>query len=303
MLFNEVYSRYFKTVSLIIEKAQQGLLDDKSLFELVQKEAFSESVLELLPAIKSQDWLILDEALKTPLRHRPQMPLTLLEKRWLKSICNDPRVALFDLDTTDLKDVEPLFSLEDLYYYDRYEDGDDYQDATYQKHFRLLLAAIQEKRLVHISHCTRHRRVNTGVHGAALLEYSGKDDKFRLKTSRNIFINVARIIDCELLGPNPEAFTVHKESTKTVEFTLVDKRKALQRVMLHFSDLRKQTKRLGEDRYQCKLWYSPLDEIEIVIRILSFGPMIQVIGPQHFIALIQERLRKQRECLKESCEM
>ena len=41
--------------------------------------------------------------------------------------------------------------------------------------------------------------------------------------------------------------------------------------------------------------YDKDDETEMVIRILSFGPMIKVVQPEHFINLIKERLRKQKK--------
>lgn len=39
-----------------------------------------------------------------------------------------------------------------------------------------------------------------------------------------------------------------------------------------------------------------IKETEIVIRILSFGPMIKVVAPAHFENLIKERLIKQKSC-------
>ena len=80
-------------------------------------------------------------------------------------------------------------------------------------------------------------------------------------------------------------------------FTLADQRNALERVMLHFSDCRKETRRTGERAYQVKLWYDPQDETEILIRILSFGPMIKVTEPDSFIGLIRERLNRQKNLL------
>ena len=41
--------------------------------------------------------------------------------------------------------------------------------------------------------------------------------------------------------------------------------------------------------------YDREDETEMVIRILSFGPMVRVTAPQHFTELIRERLKKQLE--------
>ena len=76
-------------------------------------------------------------------------------------------------------------------------------------------------------------------------------------------------------------------------FLIRDARNALERVMLHFSHLEKSTVRLEEDLYQVTLSYDREDETELLIRILSFGPMIQVISPEGFVSQIWERLEKQ----------
>ena len=74
------------------------------------------------------------------------MPLTTLQRRWLKSLLTDKRLQLFDVDCSGLEDVEPLFSEEQFVYFDRYSDGDNYDAPQYKQHFRLLLQAITEKR-------------------------------------------------------------------------------------------------------------------------------------------------------------
>ena len=45
-----------------------------------------------------------------------------------------------------------------------------------------------------------------------------------------------------------------------------------------------------------EILYDAEDETEIVIRVLSFGPLIKVVGPQSFAALITERLKMQKSC-------
>jgi hypothetical protein len=78
-------------------------------------------------------------------------------------------------------------------------------------------------------------------------------------------------------------------------FELTDERNALERVMLHFSDCRKETRRLGGSKYLVTLWYMPQDVTEILIRVLSFGPMLRVTEPDSFIALLRERIEKQEK--------
>ena len=81
----------------------------------------------------------------------------------------------------------------------------------------------------------------------------------------------------------------------TLVLVLTDERNVLERVMLHFSNLRKETVRLDEKHYQMTLHYNKDDESEILIRVLSFSPYLRVISPDKFIELIRERLMKQRK--------
>ena len=79
-----------------------------------------------------------------------------------------------------------------------------------------------------------------------------------------------------------------------VEFELTDVRNALERVMMHFAHFEKQAEKMEENRYLVKITYDRDDETELLIRILSFGPMIKVVGPETFVELMKERLLKQK---------
>lgn len=60
-----------------------------------------------------------------------------------------------------------------------------------------------------------------------------------------------------------------------------------------FSHLEKITERLDEKHYRLQLMYNKSDETEMVIRILSFGPLLRVQEAAGFIELLRHRLRKQ----------
>ena len=83
--------------------------------------------------------------------------------------------------------------------------------------------------------------------------------------------------------------------SRHVDLELTDERNALQRAMLHFSDLQKETEKIDEKHYKIHMYYRRDDETEIVIRILAFGPMIRVTAPKQFIGLIRERIEKQEK--------
>lgn len=298
MLFSEVYCVYFNAVAAIIREALQSDITEKRISEIIGDKAFAESMLAIQPSIKNEEWLVMNREFNTPIKYPPQMPLTTLQKRWMKALLADPRIALFEPDVSGLEDIEPLFIYDDFVFFDRYADGDPYADKSYIAHFRTILTAVKERRRVHVKYRNRNGRTIHGEFIPYKLEYSAKDDKFRLETAggRNAaYINLARIDECEVLKPyNVEELHPPKRSECSVVFTIKDERNALDRVMLHFSDCRKETRRLEGNSYKVELWYESHDETEILIRILSFGPMLRVIAPDSFIGLIKTRLSMQQ---------
>lgn len=295
--FNEIYGTYFNVVSSILRQAQEKQLTKDSLELLVREQAFADSCLTIPKELQDGSWPLLQQDMTTPLRHAPAMPLTTLQRRWLKSLLTDKRIQLFDVDCSGLEDVEPLFSEEQFVYFDRYSDGDDYADPQYKKHFRLLLQAITEKRRVEISFISGKNESVRKEYLPLQLEYSAKDDKFRLKAvcERHLhYVNVGRIKSCRLLEQTGEEACMLLESERcAVTVLLTDERNALERAMLHFSHLEKITERLDEKHYRLQLMYNKSDETEMVIRILSFGPLLRVQEPAGFIELLRHRLRKQ----------
>jgi len=109
-------------------------------------------------------------------------------------------------------------------------------------------------------------------------------------------INLARISHCELTNEHySEKVVPHAINQERLELELIDERNALERVLLHFSHFEKETKRLDGQHYQLILHYDKDDETELIIRVLSFGPMIKVISPDDFKQKLIERLKKQQK--------
>ena len=297
MIFSELYSSYYNAVAEIIVLAQKGELTEKAMYEVINRKAFSESVMTIPQSLKNGDWKLLTKDMKTPVKNIPTMPLTLLQKRWLKSLVSDPRIKLFGLDFSGLEDVKPLFDENTFIYFDRYCDGDPYASLEYIEVFRTILTALKEKRKLMISFISGKGTRLSWECVPLRLMYSSKDDKFRLivaSNTRNHTINLVRIRTVTLLDEfSCEDVKPRENKKKELCFELFDKRNALERIMLHFSHLEKETKKLSNELYKVTLKYYQEDETEILIRILSFGPMIKVISPQSFIDQIKHRLNKQ----------
>lgn len=300
MLFSEVYGSYFNVLAAILEEAVKKRLTTKKIDDIIREKAFSESELMIKDNLNMGEWKFLDmHHLCTPLRHVPTMPLTVLQKRWMKSLLLDPRIRLFAPDETGLEDVKPLYQPEWFVYYDRYGSGDPYEDEIYIAHFRTILQALQDLSVLEIYFCGRTGAEHVIRCIPERLEYSSKDDRFRLIAADNSqwqyhTINLARITECRILNDcGIDIPPIPQLEDAILEFELVDERNALERVMLNFSHLKKETKRLDDNRYHVKMYYDQSDETEILIRILSFGAMIRVVSPDSFIEKIRERIKKQ----------
>lgn len=298
MLFSEIYGSYYNVVAAILAEAAGGNLTERRMTELVRERAFGESGLTIPAALKSGAWPLLDRESRSVLRRSPTMPLTTLQKRWLKALLSDPRIALFAPDDTGLKDVEPLYDRDAFVFFDRYTDGDPYEDPAYIACFQTALRAIREKRMLRVRY-----RGHTGARHSFecipyRLEYSAKDDKFRLLAAGVRWlntINMARVRSCELLEPyDPRSVTLPPEHPQELVLLLHDERNALERVLLHFSHFEKETVKLDDRLYQIRLRYDRDDETELLIRVLSFGPVLEVKAPAAFVCLMRERILKQR---------
>ena len=215
MIFSELYSAYYNAVAKIISSIQNGEKDEKILAQQVEKYAFGESCLTVLPSLKNQKWQLVHLDMSTPLENTPTMPLTSLQKSWLKAISLDPRIKLFGVEFEGLEDIDPLFTPDDYYIYDKYEDGDPFESEEYIKKFRFFLDAIRDKAVVKISMKNRRGGETYTKILPVGLEYSEKDDKFRIITSGCRYVSVVNLSE-RLLFSGPDivsrGFVYVKES-------------------------------------------------------------------------------------------
>ena len=301
MIFSELYSAYYNTVAAVLRAACDHPLGRGELRDIVRGKAFGESVLSIEPALLQERWPLLRADGTTPILHAPDMPLTRLQKRWLKAIALDPRVRLFSDELPDLTDEEPLFTPEDICVFDRYLDGDPYGDEAYIRRFRLILDAVRHRTPLGIDSLNRKGDVIHRLLMPEYLEYSEKDDKFRLIGSGCRYgsvINLGRIVRCYPVS-HPVRLTRTQPvppERRSVVLEVTDERNTLERVLMHFAHFEKETERLDADRYRVSVAFEKEDETEMIIRILSFGPMVRAVSPPDFVELVRDRLKRQLFC-------
>lgn len=103
MIFSELYSAYYNAVAEILKDAIDHPLQGDELRKLVEKHAFGESIWNIERSLFEEKWQLIFSDGTTPILKEPTMPLTTMQKRWLKAIVLDPRIRLFQDEPVDWK--------------------------------------------------------------------------------------------------------------------------------------------------------------------------------------------------------
>ena len=83
----------------------------------------------------------------------------------------------------------------------------------------------------------------------------------------------------------------YKKQELVLEIT--DERNAMERFLVQFSPYEKSAEKLDDHLYRVRLLYAEDDLKEIVIQLLSFGPMLRVMGPDRVIKSMKRRVEAQ----------
>ena len=188
-------------------------------------------------------------------------------------------------------------------YFDRYADGDNYDDPAYIANFRLIRQAIAERRKLKVSFLNSREQKRCEILEPVQLEYSDKEDKFRVLCADRQSIktvNLGRIVQCELLRDTfPENVRLKEREKKVLKFTLTDERNALERAMMKFSHYKKEVERRDAENYLVTLEYDVDDETDVLIQILSFGSYIEVTAPDRMREELRKRMERQMALVDE----
>lgn len=214
---------------------------------------------------------------------------------------------------TQLAGVAPLFRQEDFHCFDAALDGDDYRDEGYVARFRAVLAALKTQTPLAVDYA-RGKGGQMRLHILPVqLQYSEKDDKFRVlggEVRRNgrvapVLINMGRVLSVHSSRREvpewvrPEALPQKSAETREVTLYITEERNALERCMMQFAFYDKETRADESGRgHRCRIRYDSGDETELLIRILSFGPVVKVLEPDRFVRQMRQRVEKQFWCME-----
>ena len=130
------------------------------------------------------------------------------------------------------------------------------------------------------------------------------DDEYQVMLNIDFYDQKLIVPGQEIFGELPGWFGSKRDGRKwlitavdiqgeTAMLEITNERNALERAMLQFSYLAKRTERTGEKTFRMMLHYRKEDETELLIKIISFGPLVRVVEPDSIAALIRERIERQ----------
>ena len=316
ILFHEMYNVYYRIVSRLIDSADKAPLTKENIIKtIVRKYGFGMTWKEFENKLDRGGFPVFcvsgDGVYSTPLKVAPR-PLSMLERRWLAAVMADERIGLFldGAELDELKDslsgIEPLYNKEDFETVDGVNDPDPFTDPVYINNFRALLQALISEKYLRIMYKPRHDKKRAMFVIPFSLQYSLKDEKFRLhglsgvesgKTWR-VTLNLSRIISVSVLEKSISPLKAEwRPETREAVLELSPERGTQERAMIHFANY-ECASYVGAGGEICmNVKYDAGDEKEVLIRVLSFGPLIHVRSPDSLVSLIKERLRRQRELM------
>lgn len=313
-IFSEIYNCYYRIMKHILRENDSVSVKDLRL--TIAEKGYGESLLYLIPKLVSGEWDFFNkdgELYLSKISEDFYVPLTNLQKAYVKTILSDAKIQLF-LDATVtqklltlFQDIPVLWMEEDFYYYDRYVNRDPFEDATYIQNFRTILTAMKHGQYLDIDYEGKNGKRVHHHYFPCRLEYSIKNDKFRLfgtikhvRNPRIEILNLDRMKSVSLMKEHaketPDINRLLKADNykEPARLLIHTDRNTLERTMLQFANYEKNTTKIDENTYECLIFYNQKNETELLIEVLSFGPQIEVLGSERFLQLIKQRLFMQK---------
>ncbi len=242
-------------------------------------------------------------------------PLTDLEAKWLLTLLNDDKAKMFfcgkekeavrNAILEEKKEISP-FKTESIVYFDRYYRYCDFEIEGIK--LKTIIKAMNAARTVKIRYLSLHGNVVSGEFNPLAVEYSKRDDVFRviLRSSVNntvftmVLDNIEEIIitdtDYDIAQAAEELEKNLEHNRKSVIIEFYDHRNLADRILSELSPFEKICSYNPETKlYTLTVFYQRDDELEMVIRLMGYGNEISIKDTRHPIYCeIRKRLLLQK---------
>ena len=301
-LFNELKNQYVHGAEQMINRLyREKSVDAEEFLEELQggNRPYAEKVADYICFCRDGDNIRL--RLDGPLPIRPSQS----EKVWLLAMLRDPKCALFlsEEERALLRTRLEEQGVPDLTRHIAWKPiaaDPDLLDEDYCVRFRTVLRAIRERRYLSFLNETPKRIVPGKDMIPYGLEYSVTEEIFRVVfrgENRPIKCNLARMSAVELGEPVPD----YRSAKENVEVRKVGEpavleiknaRQAVERAALLFSNFDRRNDMLYDEQgcltgMKMEISYYEFQKGALIQKILSFGPMVKVLGNENILKEIK----------------
>ena len=221
------------------------------------------------------------------------LPLTSLEIQWMINILQHPLAKCFLVEEEiehilDWLGSSDLFDINTVVLHDQYISVEEsYKGSNFGTSMQTLMRAIRENRMVSIRYKSQYGRQSNYICAPVHIEYSKRDNRIRVRavSKSNVAktFNLERILEVimldEIYAKNAvegilEKHFVENECELVIFFN--ETRNIPDRILTEFSCFKKKCVKWGSERYRMTLFYDKEDKREILVRLLSYGSLINV---------------------------
>lgn len=221
------------------------------------------------------------------------LPLSALEIQWMINILNHPLAKCFLVEEEiahilEWLDDAELFDINTVVLHDQYIGVEEfYNNSNFGESIQKIMRAIRENRMVTIKYKSQYGRQSNYECSPVYIEYSKRDNRIRVRAVSRSNIaktfNLERILDVAILDETFDKVTAEntiEKHLKENECELViffnETRNIPDRILTEFSCFKKKCVKWGTERYRMTLYYDKEDKREILVRLLSYGSLINV---------------------------
>ena len=265
------------------------------------------------------------------------LPITKVECRWLLMVLNSPLSKIF-IEGKQIDALKKAmqsapfhttpFPIEKINYFDQYNKKECerrlnpenemvsqlYHSQEELQFLKMIYQAMIDETEIEITYKTWKKIEKVTICAPAWLEYSRRDDIFRVwcvdgEKERIQKVNVNRILVIKNLADRKYSLKVEQEriqniqdkSMQKLEVEFYEEAKNIpDRILTEFSVWRKRcVYDIKTRKYKMELYYSILDEKEILIRLMSYGPHVKITASDdNFVySEIKRRIEQQKKLL------
>lgn len=315
-MYHELYGKYYQIIHNLLN---EGPKTEQEIEDYIRKYGFEESFLYLNADMLVNSYHLFEKKgdLYYPVvKHKLPKVYTREQIAWVRLMLNDDKTRFF-LSNEKINEYKVKFRSRPLYdvskYLYQYQDKD--KDEAEGKNiyvYHRIINAIRDNLNMQIVYVTNRDHFTKKIVAPYKFEYSMQDQKIRLlaieynkkgKPIRLIHIRLSSIKHIDYVDREEAVDFEHFLNMELLAEPLIlevyPELNGIERVFIELSNYKRES--VFDKEKQCaimKVYYEKSDELDLVIKMLSFGKIVKIISDGFIKDEVLRRLNMQRKLFK-----